>query len=76
MCVWNWTIVRFLYKDIRPTADLNEGFSEVNWALLVGSVPRKAEWSEEPLGINGKIFTGQGQRFRQMPHPASGFGCG
>ena len=32
----------FRFKDIRPTADLNEGFSDVNWALLVGSVPRKA----------------------------------
>ena len=31
-----------LLKDIRPTADLNEGFSGANWSLLVGSVPRKA----------------------------------
>ena len=45
-----------------PTADLNEGFSDVNWALLVGSVPRKAGMERgDLLGINGKIFTGQGQ---------------
>ena len=51
-----------LLKDIRPTADLNEGFSDVNWALLVGSVPRKAGMERgDLLGINGKIFTGQGQ---------------
>ena len=31
-----------LLKDIRPTCDLNEGFTDVNWSLLVGSVPRKA----------------------------------
>ena len=32
------------------------------WALLVGSVPRKAGMERgDLLGINGKIFTGQGQ---------------
>ena len=51
-----------LLKDIRPTADLDEGFSDVNWALLVGSVPRKAGMERgDLLGLNGKIFTGQGQ---------------
>ena len=45
-----------LLKDIRPTADLNEGFSDVNWALLVGSVPRKAGMERgDLLGINGKF---------------------
>jgi malate dehydrogenase len=34
----------------------------VKWALLVGSVPRKAGMERKDLlGINGKIFTGQGQ---------------
>jgi malate dehydrogenase len=34
----------------------------VNWALLVGSVPRKAGMERKDLlGINGKIFIGQGQ---------------
>ncbi|MGC3991124.1 MAG: malate dehydrogenase [Chthoniobacteraceae bacterium] len=51
-----------LVKGIKPTADLNEGFAGVNWALLVGSVPRKAGMERKDLlGINGKIFTGQGQ---------------
>src|SRR5690606_12621825 len=31
-----------LLKKVVATADLDEGFSGVNWALLVGSVPRKA----------------------------------
>ena len=34
----------------------------MNWALLVGSVPRKAGMERKDLlGINGKIFIGQGQ---------------
>jgi malate dehydrogenase len=51
-----------LLKSITPTADLDEGFRDVNWALLVGSVPRKAGMErKELLGINGKIFIGQGK---------------
>ncbi|MBL9152600.1 MAG: malate dehydrogenase [Verrucomicrobiales bacterium] len=51
-----------LLHGIEATADLNVGFSGVNWALLVGSVPRKAGMERgDLLGINGKIFTGQGQ---------------
>src|SRR5438552_3119231 len=51
-----------LLKGIVPTSNLNEGFKDVNWALLVGSVPRKAGMERKDLlGINGKIFTGQGQ---------------
>ncbi len=51
-----------LLSGITPTADLNEGFRDVNWALLVGSIPRKAGMERgDLLGINGKIFIGQGQ---------------
>ena len=51
-----------LLKSITPTADLDEGFRGVNWALLVGSIPRKAGMERgDLLGINGKIFIGQGQ---------------
>jgi len=51
-----------LLKAITPTVDLNEGFRDVNWALLVGSIPRKAGMERgDLLGINGKIFIGQGQ---------------
>ncbi len=50
-----------LLEKIVPTADLAEGFRGVNWALLVGSVPRKAGMERKDLlGINGKIFTSQG----------------
>src|SRR5438876_8156606 len=51
-----------LLESVIPTADLNEGFRDVDWALLVGSVPRKAGMERKDLlGINGKIFIGQGQ---------------
>jgi malate dehydrogenase len=51
-----------LLKGVVATANLDEGFRGVNWALLVGSVPRKAGMERKDLlGINGKIFIGQGQ---------------
>src|SRR5882762_5818961 len=31
-----------LLQSIVPTADLDEGFRDINWALLVGSIPHKA----------------------------------
>ena len=51
-----------LLNEVVGTADLNEGFKGANWALLVGSVPRKAGMERgELLGINGRIFVGQGK---------------
>ncbi len=50
-----------LLNDVVGTSDLDEGFTGVNWALLVGSVPRGPGMERKDLlGINGKIFTGQG----------------
>ena len=55
-----------LVQSIVPTADLDEGFRDINWALLVGSVPRKAGMERKDLlGINGKIFIGQGQAIQK-----------
>lgn len=55
-----------LLKGVMPTANLDEGFRGVNWALLVGSVPRKAGMERKDLlGINGKIFIGQGQAIQK-----------
>ena len=51
-----------LLREVIATADLDVGFKDANWCLLVGSVPRKAGMERSDLlGINGKIFTGQGQ---------------
>jgi malate dehydrogenase len=55
-----------LLKGIVPTANLDEGFRGINWALLVGSVPRKQGMERKDLlGINGKIFIGQGQAIQK-----------
>lgn len=51
-----------LLREVVSTADLDEGFKGANWAFLVGSVPRKDGMERNDLlGINGKIFTGQGE---------------
>ena len=55
-----------LLKGVVPTANLDEGFRGVNWALLVGSVPRKQGMERKDLlAINGKIFIGQGQAIQK-----------
>ena len=55
-----------LVSGIVATSDLDEGFRGVNWALLVGSVPRKAGMERKDLlSINGKIFIGQGQAIQK-----------
>jgi len=49
-------------KRIVCTSDLNEAMDGINWALLVGSVPRKQGMERSDLlQINGGIFTQQGQ---------------
>ena len=51
-----------LLEEIVATTDLDEGFRDVNWALLVGSVPRsKGMERNDLLNINGGIFTAQGK---------------
>lgn len=61
-----------LLTDIVATSDLNVGFKDVDWSLLVGSVPRKAGMERKDLlGINGKIFTGQGQAIAAHAAPGA-----
>jgi len=51
-----------LLRKVIATDQVDEAFRGANWCLLVGSVPRKAGMErQELLGINGKIFVGQGQ---------------
>jgi malate dehydrogenase len=55
-----------LLKGVVATADTDEAFRGVNWALLVGSVPRKAGMERKDLlGINGKIFVAQGKALQK-----------
>ena len=51
-----------LLQKVTVTSDLDVAFKEVNWSLLVGSVPRKAGMERgDLLKINGGIFTKQGK---------------
>ena len=51
-----------LLKKITITADVNQAMKDVNWAVLVGSIPRKAGMERaDLLGLNGNIFTVQGR---------------
>jgi malate dehydrogenase len=51
-----------LLDEITCTADTDEAFRGASWALLVGAVPRREGMERKDLlGINGGIFTGQGE---------------
>ena len=51
-----------LLEEIVCTSDTDTAFRGANWALLVGAVPRKEGMERKDLlGINGGIFTGQGE---------------
>src|ERR1017187_2674717 len=59
-----------LLKGVVATSSLEEGFRGVNWALLVGSVPRKPGIERKDLlGVNGKIFVGQGRPVQKNAAP-------
>src|SRR5947199_10386479 len=49
-------------QDIIVPDDPAKAFQDCNWALLVGSFPRKQGMERKDLlSINGKIFVGQGK---------------
>jgi malate dehydrogenase len=51
-----------LLAGIEATSDLSHAFTDTSWALLVGSVPRKAGMERSDLlNVNGGIFKPQGQ---------------
>lgn len=51
-----------LLKKVTTTSDVNVAMKDVNWAVLVGAVPRKEGMERSDLlKINGKIFTTQGR---------------
>lgn len=55
-----------LLKGLVATANLDEGFKDVNWALLVGSVSRKPGMERKDLlKINGNIFVGQAKAIQK-----------
>ena len=51
-----------LVEEVVTTADARTAFQGCNWALLVGSVPRRAGMERRDLlGVNGGIFRSQGR---------------
>jgi malate dehydrogenase len=55
-----------LLKNIVITDDVNVAMRGVNWAVLVGAVPRKAGMERSDLlKINGAIFTHQGRAINE-----------
>ena len=51
-----------LLRRVLRTSSADEAFSGVNWALLVGAVPRKAGMERKDLlAVNGGIFGPQGE---------------
>ncbi len=51
-----------MLADVVTTADLHTAFDGTSWALLVGSIPRKAGMERgDLLTVNGGIFGPQGQ---------------
>ena len=59
-----------LLEAVVQTDDPNTAFGDANFALLVGSVPRKAGMERSDLlTINGNIFTGQGKALSDSAAP-------
>jgi malate dehydrogenase len=51
-----------LLRGVRYGCDVNDAMRDVNWAVLVGAVPRKAGMERSDLlRVNGAIFTEQGR---------------
>src|SRR5947199_1303417 len=57
-------------QDIVLTDDPNKAFAGCNYALLVGAFPRKKDMERKDLlGMNGKIFVGQGKALAAKAAP-------
>ncbi len=56
--------------SVTTTSQLNVAFKDIDWALLVGSVPRKDGMERSDLlKINGSIFIEQGKALAQVAKP-------
>ena len=59
-----------LLRSVSISADPNAAFKDIDWALLVGSVPRKEGMERgDLLKINGGVFTVQGQALSNNAKP-------
>lgn len=54
------------FKGVVATANLDEGFKDINWAILVGAFPRqKGMERKDLLAKNGEIFVSQGKALQK-----------
>ena len=59
-----------LLKSITASSDANVAFKDIDWALLVGSVPRKEGMERgDLLRINGGVFIEQGRALSNNAKP-------
>src|SRR5215467_10748876 len=59
-----------LLKKITTSSDPNVAFKDIDWALLVGSVPRKDGMERaDLLKINGGVFIEQGKALSNNAKP-------
>ena len=57
-------------KEVVVTDDLHLGFQSVDWAILVGAMPRKAGMERaDLLEKNASIFSAQGAALNAVAHP-------
>lgn len=55
-----------LLKKVTTTSNVNEAMKDANWAILIGSMPRKDGMERSDLlKINGNIFTTQGRAINE-----------
>lgn len=60
-----------LLKSTTATSDANRAFKDIDWALLVGSVPRKEGMERgDLLKINGGVFIEQGKALSAAAKPS------
>ncbi|MDE2214573.1 MAG: malate dehydrogenase [Candidatus Omnitrophica bacterium] len=61
-----------LLRSVSVSADAKAAFKDVDWALLVGSVPRKEGMERgDLLKINGGVFTVQGKALSESAKPTA-----
>ena len=59
-----------LLKSVKTSSDPREAFKDADWALWVGSVPRKDGMERSDLlKINGGVFTVQGEALSEAAKP-------
>ncbi len=59
-----------LLKSVTTTAEADVAFSEADWALLIGAVPRKKGMERgDLLAINAEIFSAQGTSISKSARP-------